>query len=172
RRHQKVIEIAPSVALEPRVRQELCEAAAKICREIRYDNAGTVEFLLDLDTNAWFFIEMNPRIQVEHTVTEVITGIDLVRSQILVAQGYALHSPEINMPPQDQIPRIGCAVQCRVTTEDPENKFTPDYGKILTYRSAGGLGIRLDGGMGYAGAVITPFYDSLLVKISASGQNF
>ncbi len=172
RRHQKVIEIAPSVALEPRVRQELCEAAAKICREIRYDNAGTVEFLLDLDTNAWFFIEMNPRIQVEHTVTEVITGIDLVRAQILIAQGHSLHGPELDLPPQAEIPRNGVAVQCRITTEDPENKFTPDYGRILTYRSAGGFGIRLDGGMGTAGSVITPFYDSLLVKVTASGRDF
>src|SRR5581483_3251712 len=114
RRHQKVIEIAPSVALEPRGRQELCEAAAKICREIRYDNAGTVEFLLDLDTNAWFFIEMNPRIQVEHTVTEVITGIDLVRAQILIAQGHSLHGPELDLPPQAEIPRNGVAVQCRI----------------------------------------------------------
>ena len=122
--------------------------------------------------NEWFFIEMNPRIQVEHTVTEVITGIDLVRAQILIAQGHALHGPAVGMPQQAKIPRNGYAVQCRITTEDPENKFTPDYGKILTYRSAGGFGMRLDGGMGYAGAVITPFYDSLLVKITASGQTF
>ena len=139
--------------------------------EIGYDNAGTIEFLYDLDTHEWFFIEMNPRIQVEHTVTEVITGIDLVRAQILIAQGHALHGPEVGMPPQDEIPRNGYAIQCRITTEDPENKFTPDYGKILTYRSPGGFGIRLDGGMGYAGAVITPFYDSLLVKITASGPD-
>jgi pyruvate carboxylase len=172
RRHQKVVEIAPSVSLDTRVRHELCDAAVKIAREIQYDNAGTVEFLLDLDTNEWFFIEMNPRIQVEHTVTEVITGIDLVRAQILVAQGHALFGKEIGLPPQHEIPRNGFAVQCRVTTEDPENKFTPDYGKILTYRSAGGFGIRLDGGMGAGGSVITPFYDSLLVKVTASGQTF
>src|SRR5205085_265038 len=172
RRHQKVIEIAPSVGLEPRVREELCAAAAKIAKEIGYDNAGTVEFLLDLDTNQWFFIEMNPRIQVEHTVTEVITGIDLVRAQILVAQGRSLHGPELDLPPQDKIPRNGYAVQCRITTEDPENKFTPNYGRILTYRSAAGYGIRLDGGMGDAGSVITPFYDSLLVKVTASGRSF
>src|ERR1041384_3744452 len=172
RRHQKVIEIAPSVGLDPRVPRELCEAAVKLCRGIAYDNAGTVEFLLDLDTNEWFFIEMNPRIQVEHTVTEVITGIDLVRSQILVAQGCSLFGHELALPPQTEIPREGVAVQCRITTEDPENKFTPDYGRILTYRSAGGFGLRLDGGMGYAGAVITPFYDSLLVKVTALGRTF
>ena len=106
-----------------------------MAREIRYDNAGTIEFLYDLDTHEWFFIEMNPRIQVEHTVTEVITGLDLVRAQILIAQGHALHGPEVGMPPQDDIPRNGYAIQCRITTEDPENKFMPDYGKILTYRS-------------------------------------
>lgn len=172
RRHQKVVEIAPSVGVDDKVRQELCDAAVRMATEVKYDNAGTIEFLYDLDTKAWYFIEMNPRIQVEHTVTEVITGIDIVRAQMLVAQGYRLHGPEINLPSQNQIPRMGYAVQCRVTTEDPENKFTPDYGKILTYRSAGGYGIRLDGGMGYAGAVITPYYDSLLVKISAYGQDF
>ena len=172
RRHQKVVEIAPSVALEARVRRELCDAAVKIASGINYDNAGTVEFLLDLDTNQWFFIEMNPRIQVEHTVTEVITGIDLVRAQILVAQGHSLFGPELDLPSQADIPRNGYAVQCRITTEDPENKFTPDYGRILTYRSAGGFGIRLDGGLGAAGSVITPFYDSLLVKVTASGRDF
>src|SRR3954466_1009471 len=157
RRHQKVVEIAPSVGLDDHVRQELCLAAARMAREIRYDNAGTVEFLYDLDRHEWFFIEMNPRIQVEHTVTEVITGLDLVRAQILIAQGYALHGPEVNMPLQPDIPRNGYAIQCRITTEDPENKFIPDYGRILAYRSPGGFGVRLDGGMGYAGAVITPF---------------
>lgn len=172
RRHQKVVEIAPSVGLDEEVRAELCAAAVKLAKGIRYDNAGTVEFLYDLDTKEWFFIEMNPRIQVEHTVTEVITGVDLVRSQILVAAGHSLHGTEIGIPQQDAIPRNGYAVQCRVTTEDPESKFAPDYGKILTYRSAGGLGIRLDGGMGTAGAIITPFYDSLLVKITANGSTF
>ena len=172
RRHQKVVEIAPSVGLGDRMRTALCDAAVRMTREMGYDNAGTIEFLIDLDRNEWFFIEMNPRIQVEHTVTEVITGIDLVRSQILVAQGCALHGKELNLPKQNEIPRQGFAVQCRVTTEDPENKFTPDYGKILTYRSAAGFGIRLDGGMGDSGSVITPFYDSLLVKITASGQTF
>jgi pyruvate carboxylase len=170
RRHQKVVEIAPSVGLKDKVRHELCEASARIAREIGYDNAGTVEFLYDLDRHEWFFIEMNPRIQVEHTVTEQITGIDLVRSQILIAQGKKLTG--IGLPAQADVPRNGFAIQCRVTTEDPENKFTPNYGKIITYRSAGGFGIRLDAGMGDAGAVVTPFYDSLLVKITASAPTF
>ena len=172
RRHQKVIEFAPSHGLPQKVVRELCEAAARMAREVRYDNAGTVEFLYDLDRNQWFFIEINPRIQVEHTVTEVITGLDIVRAQILIAQGYSLHSPEVQMPLQADVPRNGYAVQVRITTEDPENRFIPDYGRILAYRSPGGLGIRLDGGMGYSGAVITPFYDSLLVKMTASGQGF
>ncbi len=172
RRHQKVVEIAPSVGLEDRVREELCAAAVRVAKEIGYDNAGTVEFLLDLDTHDWFFIEMNPRIQVEHTVTEVITGIDIVRAQILIAQGAPLHGPEVAMPPQAEVPRNGFAVQCRITTEDPENKFMPDYGRLVAYRSAAGFGIRLDGGMGDAGSVITPFYDSLLVKVTASGRTF
>ncbi len=172
RRHQKVVEIAPSFGLSDAVRIALCDAAVKIAKEIRYNNAGTVEFLVDADTNDWFFIEMNPRIQVEHTVTEVITNIDLVRSQILIAQGFSMFEPEVGMPPQEEIPRNGYAIQCRVTTEDPENKFAPDYGRILTYRSAGGFGLRLDGGMGFAGAVITPFYDSMLVKVTTSGRTF
>ena len=172
RRHQKVIEVAPSYGLPENIIRELCDAAARIARDIRYDNAGTIEFLYDLDNHEWFFIEMNPRIQVEHTVTEVLTGLDLVRAQILIAQGHSLHSREVGMPAQNQIPRNGYAIQCRVTTEDPENKFTPDYGKILAYRSPGGFGIRLDGAMGYSGAVITPFYDSMLVKVIASGQNY
>lgn len=172
RRHQKVIEVAPSFGLPEPIIKELCEAAARMAKAIRYDNAGTIEFLYDLDKHEWFFIEMNPRIQVEHTVTEVITGLDLVRAQILIAQGHELHGPVVGMPAQDQIPRNGYAIQCRVTTEDPENKFMPDYGKILAYRSPGGFGIRLDGGMGYDGSIITPFYDSLLVKVIASAQTY
>ena len=172
RRHQKVIEVAPSFGLPKKIVQELCDAAARMAREIRYDNAGTIEFLYDLDRHEWFFIEMNPRIQVEHTVTEVITGLDLVRAQILIAQGHELHGPVVGMPPQNEIPRNGYAIQCRVTTEDPENKFMPDYGKILAYRSPGGFGIRLDGGMGYGGAIISPFYDSLLVKVIASAHTY
>ena len=172
RRHQKVVEIAPSYGLPPEVVNDLCNAAVRMAKEIGYDNAGTIEFLYDLDRHEWFFIEMNPRIQVEHTVTEVITGLDIVRAQILIAQGHDLHSREVGMPPQDEISRKGYSIQCRITTEDPENKFIPDYGKILAYRSTGGFGIRLDGGMGYAGAVITPYYDSLLVKVIASGHSF
>jgi len=172
RRHQKVVEVAPSIGLDDRVREELCDAAVRIAKGIGYNNAGTIEFLYDLDRAEWFFIEMNPRIQVEHTVTEQITGIDLVRSQILVAGGAALHGPELALPTQSAMPRNGFAVQCRVTTEDPANKFTPNYGKLITYRSAAGFGIRLDSGMGTTGSVITPFYDSLLVKITASGQTF
>jgi pyruvate carboxylase len=170
RRHQKVIELAPSLGLPAEVRAALCDAAVRLAREVRYDNAGTVEFLVDADNpRAWHFIEMNPRIQVEHTVTEMITGVDLVRAQILVAQGCSLFDPELDLPSQAKMPRNGCAVQCRVTTEDPANKFTPDYGRILSYRSSAGLGIRLDGAMGDTGSVITPFYDSLLVKVTAFG---
>ena len=172
RRHQKVIEVAPSYGLPQSVVRDLCEAAVRMAREIRYDNAGTLEFLYDLDRHEWYFIEMNPRIQVEHTVTEVITGLDLVRAQILVAQGYELPGPEVGMPPQERVARNGFAIQCRLTTEDPDNKFMPDYGRILAYRSTGGFGIRLDGGMGYAGAVITPYYDSLLVKVTSSAQSW
>jgi len=172
RRHQKVVEVAPSIGLNERVRGELCDAAVRIAKGIGYNNAGTIEFLYDIDREEWFFIEMNPRIQVEHTVTEQITGIDLVRSQILVASGADLHGPDLGLPAQSGIPRNGFAVQCRVTTEDPANKFTPNYGKLITYRSAAGFGIRLDSGMGTTGSVITPFYDSLLVKITASGQTF
>ncbi|MES1168588.1 MAG: ATP-grasp domain-containing protein, partial [Oleiharenicola lentus] len=149
RRHQKVIEIAPSVGLPEAVRRELCESAVRLAKEIRYDNAGTLEYLVNADNpSEWYFIEMNPRIQVEHTVTEIITGVDIVRSQILVSQGAKLHGPELDLPAQADMPRIGYAVQARITTEDPANKFTPDYGKIVSYRSAAGLGIRLDGAMG------------------------
>lgn len=172
RRHQKVVEIAPSIGLPDDVRTALCEAAVQIAKSIGYYSAGTVEFLYDLDTDEWFFIEMNPRIQVEHTVTEVITGIDIVRSQVLIAQGHGLHSKEVGIPQQQDIPRNGVAIQARITTEDPEKNFTPDYGKIVNYRSAAGFGIRLDGAMGDTGAVITPYYDSLLVKLTASASNF
>ena len=172
RRHQKVVEVAPSIGLPDQIRAELCQAAVEIARSIRYNNAGTIEFLYDVDQQKWFFIEMNPRIQVEHTVTEQITGIDLVRSQILVAAGAKLHGPGLELPAQADIPRNGFAVQCRVTTEDPANKFTPNYGKIITYRTAAGFGVRLDSGMGTTGSTITPFYDSLLVKITTSGRTF
>ncbi|RFC45105.1 MAG: pyruvate carboxylase [Verrucomicrobia bacterium] len=172
RRYQKVIEIAPSVGLEPELIRELCDAAVAIAREVRYDNAGTVEFLYDMDAREWFFIEMNPRIQVEHTVTEQITGFDLVRSQILIAKGFPLHGKEIDIPDQENVPRNGYAIQCRVTSEDPENNFAPDYGRVANYRSAAGFGIRLDAGNGDAGSIITPYYDSLLVKVTASGRSF
>ncbi|ATC63894.1 pyruvate carboxylase [Nibricoccus aquaticus] len=172
RRHQKVVEVAPSFGLPKAIVTELCEAAAKMARAIKYDNAGTIEFLYDLEKHEWFFIEMNPRIQVEHTVTEVITGLDLVRAQILIAQGHPLHSEEVGMPKQADVPRNGFAIQCRITTEDPENKFMPDYGRILAYRSPGGFGVRLDGGMGLSGAIITPFYDSMLVKVITSGPSY
>ncbi len=172
RRYQKVVEIAPSVELDPVVRKELCDAAVTLAKGIGYNNAGTVEFLYDMVRGDWFFIEMNPRIQVEHTVTECVTGIDLVRSQILVAKGYSLFSNEIAIPPQEEIPCNGYAIQCRITTEDPEKGFAPDYGRILNYRSAAGFGIRLDAGSGDAGSVITPFYDSMLVKLTAMGRDF
>lgn len=172
RRYQKVVEIAPSIDLDPKVREELCEAAVTLAKGIGYDNAGTVEFLYDMDQKDWFFIEMNPRIQVEHTVTECVTGIDLVRSQILVAKGYALDSDEIAIPAQADIPCNGYAIQCRITTEDPTKNFAPDYGRILNYRSAAGFGVRLDAGSGDAGSVITPFYDSMLVKLTTMGRSF
>jgi pyruvate carboxylase len=172
RRHQKVVEIAPAFNLEPKLRSDICDAALAIGNHCHYDNAGTVEFLVDLDVGRFYFIEVNPRIQVEHTVTEVITGIDLVKSQILVAQGAPLSDPEINLPSQDAVQANGVAFQCRITTEDPRNNFTPDYGRITHYRSASGLGIRLDGGTAITGAIITPFYDSLLVKVSAAGSRF
>ncbi len=172
RRHQKVVEVAPAVHLDPRIRTELADAAVKLCRAANYHNAGTVEFLVDVDTGKWYFIEVNPRVQVEHTVTEVVTGIDIVRTQILIAQGHRLDGPEIRLPSQEDIQLHGFALQCRVTTEDPANNFTPDYGKIHTYRSPAGFGIRLDGASAYGGANITPYYDSLLVKVTAWGSDF
>ena len=172
RRHQKVVEVAPAVALDPRIRDELCDAAVRIAREANYFNAGTVEFLVDVDGGDWYFIEVNPRVQVEHTVTEVVTGIDIVRSQILIAQGHSLHDSAMHLPRQQDVPLYGFALQCRVTTEDPANEFVPDYGKIHTYRSPAGFGIRLDGASAYGGATIAPYYDSLLVKVTAWGGDF
>ncbi|CAN5845391.1 pyruvate carboxylase [soil metagenome] len=172
RRHQKVVEVAPAVALDPGIRSALCEAALRLARAAGYRNAGTVEFLLDTETGGWYFIEVNPRIQVEHTVTEMVTGVDLVRCQILIAQGHGLHDPEIGLPRQEDVPLHGYALQCRVTTEDPQNGFVPDYGRIHTYRSPAGFGVRLDGGSAYGGAVITPYYDSLLVKLTVWGGEF
>jgi pyruvate carboxylase len=172
RRHQKVVEVAPAYNLDSNLRGRISNAALAIGRRVQYDNAGTVEFLVDEESSRFYFIEVNPRIQVEHTVTEIVTGVDLVKSQILIAQGASLADPEINLPSQEAVQTNGYAFQCRITTEDPENKFTPDYGRITHYRSAGGLGIRLDGGPGITGGIITPFYDSLLVKVSASGRRF
>ncbi|HEY2585613.1 MAG TPA: pyruvate carboxylase [Tepidisphaeraceae bacterium] len=172
RRHQKVVEIAPSIDLPLDLRKRICEAAVRLCRGTHYKNAGTVEFLLDVDRDEFFFIEVNPRIQVEHTVTEVVTGVDLVKSQILVAQGHKLHEAPLNIPQQDKVETRGYAMQCRITTEDPENHFIPDYGRITTYRSPGGFAVRLDGGNGFGGSVITPYFDSLLVKITTWGTTF
>ena len=170
RRHQKVVEVAPAAGLPEELRRELCEAAVSLAREVGYVNAGTVEFLLDVDSREWFFIEVNPRIQVEHTVTERVTGIDLVRSQILIAQGCRLHEPPILLPRQEDIPLYGSALQCRITAEDPENNFAPDFGKVTTYRSPAGFGLRLDGGAVSGGAVLIPYYDSLLTKATAWGR--
>jgi pyruvate carboxylase len=171
RRHQKVVEVAPAPNLPPGIRAELCDAAVRLARKANYRNAGTVEFLYDVDAQKWYFIEVNPRIQVEHTVTEMVTGIDLVQSQILIAQGHRLHEPPMSLPEQEHVPLYGAALQCRVTTEDPQNNFAPDYGKISTYRSPAGFGIRLDGGTAYAGAVLAAYYDSLLVKVTAWGKD-
>jgi pyruvate carboxylase len=171
RRHQKVVEIAPSINLPDALRTRICESASALCRSIGYRSAGTVEFLLDVDRDEYYFIEVNPRIQVEHTVTEVVTGIDLVRSQILIAAGHKLHEEPLNIPTQDKLEHRGVAMQCRVTTEDPERNFAPDYGRITTYRSAGGFAVRLDGGNGFGGAVITPYFDSLLVKVTTWGAS-
>jgi pyruvate carboxylase len=172
RRHQKIVEIAPAYNLEPQIRAAICDAALRLGRHVGYENAGTVEFLVDLESGKFYFIEVNPRIQVEHTVTEIVTGIDLIKSQILIAQGVPLSDPEIDIPDQGAVRATGYAFQCRITTEDPANKFTPDYGRITHYRSPGGLGLRLDGGTTITGAIITPFYDSMLVKVSASGNRF
>src|SRR5207302_1190523 len=158
--------------LDPAVRQALCDAAIKVGRAVKYENAGTVEFLVDGDKGQYYFIEVNPRIQVENTGTEEVTGIDLVKSQILVAQGVPLSDPEIGLPSQDSVQTSGYAVQCRVTTEDPTNNFLPDYGRIAHYRSASGMGIRLDAGSAFSGATVNPFYDSLLVKVTARGRRF
>ena len=167
RRNQKVVERAPAAFLTDVQRHELCEAALKIGRAVNYRAAGTVEFLQDADTGKFYFIEVNPRIQVEHTVTECVTGIDLVKAQLRIAAGASIGTPESGVPKQEDIHVTAHALQCRVTTEDPENNFIPDYGQIAAYRSPAGFGIRLDAGNAYAGAIITRFYDSLLVKVTA-----
>ena len=168
RRHQKVVEYAPAWSLPEDLRERLAQDALKVARQANYINAGTVEFLVAED-GRHYFIEVNPRIQVEHTVTEVITGRDLVQAMIRIAQGYRLSDPEIDIPNQAAIQKRGVAIQVRITAEDPKNDFLPDSGKIAVYRPAVGLGIRLDDGSGYVGARVSPFYDSLLVKITASG---
>jgi pyruvate carboxylase len=172
RRHQKVVEIAPAPFLAKELRDGLCESALAIGRSVRYECAGTVEFLVDRDSGEFCFIEVNPRIQVEHTVTEEVTGVDLIKSQILVAQGVPLADPEIGIASQKDVATTGFAIQCRVTTEDPTNNFMPDYGRMSHYRSASGMGIRLDAGSAFSGAVVNPFYDSLLVKVTARGRRF
>ena len=168
RRNQKVVERAPAPYLDDARRNELCEAALKLARRAGYVNAGTAEFLMDVESGAFYFIEVNPRIQVEHTVSEEVTGIDIVKAQLLVAQGGRIGEPgETGVPAQEGIHLNGHALQCRVTTEDPEANFVPDYGRITAYRGATGFGIRLDGGTAYSGAVITRYYDSLLEKVTA-----
>ncbi|TDT75033.1 pyruvate carboxylase [Litoreibacter halocynthiae] len=166
RRNQKVVERAPAPYLSGTQREQICQLGKKICEHVNYECAGTVEFLMDMDSGEFYFIEVNPRVQVEHTVTEEVTGIDIVRAQILIAEGKSLIEAT-GCASQYDVKLDGHALQCRVTTEDPQNNFIPDYGRITTYRSATGMGIRLDGGTAYAGAVITRYYDSLLTKVTA-----
>ncbi|KEP70897.1 pyruvate carboxylase [Thioclava dalianensis] len=170
RRNQKVVERAPAPYLSEAQREEVCALALKIGRAVGYQNAGTVEFLMDMETDQFYFIEVNPRVQVEHTVTEEVTGIDIVQAQIRIAEGATL-AEATGTPSQNDVTLSGHALQCRVTTEDPQNNFIPDYGRITAYRSATGNGIRLDGGTAYAGGVITRYYDSLLVKVTAWAQD-
>lgn len=169
RRFQKVVEVAPAVSLTQKTKEALYQYAINITKHVNYTHAGTVEFLVDQDENI-YFIEVNPRIQVEHTITEEVTGIDIVRSQILIAMGYQLSDPLIAIPDQKDISCQGVAIQCRITTEDPASDFKPDYGTLIAYRSAGGFGIRLDAGSAYQGSQISPFFDSLLVKVTAWGR--
>ena len=171
RRHQKIIEYAPAFSLSKKLRERICNDAVKIAKQVGYVNAGTLEFLVD-DNENFYFIEMNPRVQVEHTVTEMITGIDIVQSQILIAQGYKLSDQEINVKSQEDIEVRGYSIQCRITTEDPKNNFMPDTGKIQVYRTGSGFGIRLDGGNGFTGSNISPYYDSLLVKTISWDRTF
>lgn len=171
RRHQKVVEFTPAVCLTEEQRQNICRDALKLASAVNYHSAGTVEFLVDGHGNH-YFIEMNPRIQVEHTVTEMTTGIDIVQSQILIAQGYAMDSEELNIKGQESIEPRGYAIQCRVTTEDPIHGFAPDTGVISLYQSASGFGIRLDGGNAFTDSVISPYYDSLLVKVTSWARSF
>ncbi len=171
RRHQKVVEYAPAFSIPESTSKEIYDCAIRLCKNVGYRNAGTLEFLIDEEGHP-YFIEMNPRIQVEHTVTEEITGIDIVISQVLVAEGYPLDSKEINIPSQESVPCNGFSIQTRVTTEDPGNNFLPDTGRISVYRSGSGSGLRLDGGVAYTGAEILPYYDSLLVKVISHDRSF
>jgi pyruvate carboxylase len=171
RRHQKVVELAPSPNLDPGLARQLHEASLAIARQVDYHCAGTFEYLLDVDSQQFYFIEVNPRIQVEHTVTEEVTGVDLVRAQLMVTMGAKIGSDADGLPSQDDIRCSGFAMQCRVTTEDPRNQFRPDYGRITHYRSGGGLGVRLDAGSAFSGAVVNPFYDSMLVKVTVRGRH-
>lgn len=170
RRFQKVVEIAPCLTLSQETKDKLYDYALRLTREVGYSFAGTVEFLVDSEENI-YFIEVNPRIQVEHTITEQVTGVDLVRSQILIGMGYALSNPEIDIQSQDDLQLRGCAIQCRVTTEDPTLDFKPDFGTLIAYRSAAGMGIRLDAGSAFPGAKISPYFDSMLVKVTSWGRN-
>ncbi|MCQ6279793.1 pyruvate carboxylase [Bacillus sp. EB600] len=170
RRHQKVVEVAPCVSISAELREKICDAAVKLMKNVNYVNAGTVEFLVSGEE--FYFIEVNPRVQVEHTITEMITGIDIVQTQLLIAEGHDLHGATVGIPEQSKIQSMGFAIQCRVTTEDPLNNFMPDTGKIMAYRSGGGFGVRLDAGNAFTGSVITPYYDSLLVKLSTFALNF
>jgi pyruvate carboxylase len=170
RRHQKVVEVAPAVDLDPSTRAALCDAALRVAAQARLSNAATVEFLVE-PSGSFYFIEVNPRLQVEHTVTEVVTGIDIVQTQIRLAEGRLLADPEIGLGDQSQIRLNGAAIQARITTEDPRNNFAPDTGRITVYRSAAGFGIRLDASIAGSGAEITPFYDSMLVKVTAWGRD-
>ncbi len=169
RRFQKVVEVAPAPFISKETKENLYEYALKLGKHVEYNNAGTVEFLVDKNEDI-FFIEVNPRIQVEHTVTEMVTDVDIVRSQILIAMGYTLAHRSINIKKPGDVNFHGYAIQCRITTEDPENNFTPDYGRVIAYRNAAGFGIRLDEGSSYPGVRISPFFDSMLVKVSAYGR--
>lgn len=170
RRFQKVVEMAPSISLKKQTREQLYTYAVNITKAVGYNNLGTVEFLVDADENI-YFIEVNPRIQVEHTVTEIITGVDLIKTQLYIASGLPLSSKEIGLSDQKAIPKNGVAIQCRITTEDPANNFKPDYGTLTTYRNAAGFGVRLDEGSTYPGMKISPFFDSMLVKVSTHGKD-
>ncbi|MBM7644223.1 pyruvate carboxylase [Scopulibacillus daqui] len=171
RRHQKVVEVAPSRSLSKALREDICRSAVQLMKSVGYVNAGTVEYLVTEDGN-FYFIEVNPRVQVEHTITEMVTGIDIVQSQIMIAEGHSLYDYPLSIPEQEKISTNGFAIQCRVTTEDPSQQFVPDTGKIMAYRTGGGFGVRLDAGNGFQGAVITPYYDSLLVKVSTQALSF